>query len=291
MNLKNLLFKLRIVISTLGLLSALNLYAEKSARHALEADVASKLGELTAEDVQDLKESIDTLTANLTLADESELTAAYIEDLEARIDELEPAVGDYKISAESGDHDGWLLCDGREEDKADYPELFTAITNSFSKNKDKFQLPDAKGRVLGIIGQGKDDQDKDLTPRLAGHNPGYETHILTSQEIPGHSHETAPHDHGARYVHLDVDDSSYSDIVEHIRALGGVIVPFPTDFSIIAGQVNPPKVLHAVTQPSITHTQEAENADNGQEHNIMQPTLFLGNLFIYAGENAPMRDN
>ena len=288
----NRILKLLCIISMLSLLSTVNLSAEKSARHALQADVASKLGELTAEDINDLKARIDGLTANLTLADaseltaahvetlearidelvanliltdKSELTAAYVEGLEARIDELEPAVGDYKISAESADHDGWLLCDGREEDKDDYPELFTAITNSFSKNNDKFKLPDAKGRVLGIIGQGKDDQDEDLTPRFAGNNPGYETHTLTIEEMPSHNHEVL---NESTPDPLMFDGSSSGIVWNH----NGTAAPGYFFYDV-----------HYDLPLSSKNTGGTAEG-NTREHNIMQPTLFLGNLFIYAGE-------
>lgn len=93
-------------------------------------------------------------------------------------------VGEYKWSARNIDFAGWLVCDGRSLSRADYVALFEVIGTSFgADNSNTFKLPDYRGRVMGCYGQGSN-----LTNRTIGANIGSETHTLTINEIPGHTH-------------------------------------------------------------------------------------------------------
>lgn len=47
---------------------------------------------------------------------------------------LEPHVGDLKYSLYPSDHDGWLVCDGREFKKTQYPKLYARISTLFCHN-------------------------------------------------------------------------------------------------------------------------------------------------------------
>lgn len=78
-----------------------------------------------------------------------ELKKALKEQLSRIKDELCP-VGTIQTFAFSRiPNDGWLECDGREVDVADYPELFSAIGFTFGGNdSDKFKLPDLRGCFL-----------------------------------------------------------------------------------------------------------------------------------------------
>lgn len=45
--------------------------------------------------------------------------------------------------------DGWMICDGRELKLSDYPELFSAIGNTFGGNGESlFRIPDLRGRFV-----------------------------------------------------------------------------------------------------------------------------------------------
>ena len=59
-------------------------------------------------------------------------------------------VGDYKFSAMKTDHDNWLICDGREIGRAEYPKLFTLIGTSFGVGDGSatFNLPDFRDKTL-----------------------------------------------------------------------------------------------------------------------------------------------
>jgi len=78
--------------------------------------------------------------------------------------------------------EGWLLCDGKSYRAEDYAELYRVIKNSYgSQNNDTFRVPDLRGRgLMGLSGSGNFAQ--------LGQIGGAETHPLTVQEIPAHTH-------------------------------------------------------------------------------------------------------
>lgn len=80
---------------------------------------------------------------------------------------------------------GWLNCQGQELYRGDYPDLFAVIGTTYGAGNGSttFNLPNLAGRV--VVGQGS---GTDLTPRSMGSTGGAETHTLTSEEMPSHSH-------------------------------------------------------------------------------------------------------
>jgi microcystin-dependent protein len=93
-------------------------------------------------------------------------------------------VGDIKYSVHSDDHNNWLKCDGRSLSRTEYSHLFDIIGTSFgSDDALTFKIPDARGRVLGTVGSGSG-----LTARTLGQTAGSETHTLTVNELPAHTH-------------------------------------------------------------------------------------------------------
>jgi microcystin-dependent protein len=92
---------------------------------------------------------------------------------------------------------GWLLCDGSAVSRTTYSALFTAISTQFGSGDGSttFNLPDLRGRVTA----GKDDMGGSTASRLTGGGSGItgttlgasggtETHILTTPQIPSHTH-------------------------------------------------------------------------------------------------------
>lgn len=172
--------------------------------------------------------------------------------LKNRIDTLQvvtaysqACIGDYKYSAASDDFAGWIKCDGRSLDKNVYSALFELIGTAFGGSGSTFKVPDFRGRVPGAIGSGVG-----LTARALGAVVGAETHTLTVNEMPAH-------DHGGT-----------------TGAAG-----FGT------GVVNPAVSLTTtdVADNDGSHTHSISSQGGGQPHNNMQPTLFGGNVFIFAG--------
>jgi microcystin-dependent protein len=166
-------------------------------------------------------------------------------------------VGDLKFSAHNNDHYGWLICDGRSISRTEYSELFDVIGISFGANdSNTFKLPDLRGRVAGGIGDGPD-----TTNRLLGTAVGSETHTLTTAEMPSHNHTITDPGHTHTYVNNTNDQSTDN--------------AFHTETA--ADQVD----LAATTGSSTTGI-TINSTGGGNPHNNMQPTLFIGNMFIYA---------
>lgn len=166
-------------------------------------------------------------------------------------------VGDLKHSAQNLDHNGWLKCDGRAVSREEYSQLFEIIGTSFGvgDGANTFNLPDTRGRVLGSIGTGAG-----LSARTLGQNVGAETHTLTTGEMPSHAHTINDPGHTHGYVN-NTNDQSVTD-------LGGASAADETNLNQTTG----------TSTTGIT----INNTGGGGAHNNMQPTTFIGNVFIFA---------
>lgn len=166
-------------------------------------------------------------------------------------------IGDIKQSVVLNDHNGWLICDGRDLDREDYPLLFQLIGTSFgSSSGTTFKLPDLRGRVPGTIGQGSG-----LTNRTQGSYVGSETHTLTTAEMPVHNHGVTDPGHTHSYVNNTNDQNTDNAFASETAA-------DQADLSQNTG----------TSTTGIT----INNAGGGLAHNNMQPTLFIAHTFIYA---------
>ena len=97
------------------------------------------------------------------------------------------------------DGDAWLLCDGQQLLKSDYPRLYAVFGGKFGESGATFNLPDLRGRMLiGAGGAAGVDisvaaGQADIT--LAPENMPRHSHAVTD---PGHDHtfNPTPHSHG-----------------------------------------------------------------------------------------------
>jgi microcystin-dependent protein len=119
--------------------------------------------------------------------------------------------------------------------------------------------------------------------RLLGQNIGEETHTLIINEMPAHKH-------GATAVsgnnNGSGDTSSYTHDHGGTTGLGGYAatstsVQVPISGTNVADD-NGAGHNHSITADTHTHT--IANTGGGAAHNNMQPTLFIGNMFIYSGK-------
>lgn len=85
--------------------------------------------------------------------------------------------------------DGVLLCDGAQYSVAEYPELAAVLPDSLHIDSETFCVPDLRGLML--VGAGTAASGTQYSLCETG---GTETHRLTIEEIPSHSHLT--HTHG-----------------------------------------------------------------------------------------------
>ena len=167
-------------------------------------------------------------------------------------------VGDYKISAINASHGNWLLCDGSFIDSTDYPHLFDIIGHSFgsfSGYPSLFQLPNVTDDVVGIAGNLNE----------IGSVVGKEDVILTEDNLPSHWHYLAQSEN----CNGDSSTTSY----------------YLADGCFDATLIAPDNKYYAFRSSSSNNPPDnwrSGSVGNGESVNIMQPTVFVGNLFIYA---------
>ena len=130
-------------------------------------------------------------------------------------------VGEIKMWAGDTVPYGWLLCDGSEVSKTEYPYLYSSIGDLWGtpNSSSNFKLPDLTGRVP----VGYNSADTDFAP--VGHTGGEKTHKLTRAEMPEHTHRlysrSVYNGSGNHIAHCNEDSSSTSYAYSTGSAGGG----------------------------------------------------------------------
>jgi microcystin-dependent protein len=216
-------------------------------------------------------------------------------------------VGDIKMSVHNTDFYGWLKCDGRSVSRTTYADLFAIIGTSFgSSSGTTFNLPDCRGRVLGTLGQGAG-----LTNRTLGQNAGEETHTMTTAEMPAHTHtgttvsngshnHTGTIDSSGTHAHtitdpghthswnygIEGDDSGNGGSYGEFTAIPGTVtssIASATTGITVNSAGEHTHTMSISTNGAHTHTFTSDSTGGGNAFNVMQPTLFIANVFIYSG--------
>jgi microcystin-dependent protein len=164
-----------------------------------------------------------------------------------------PVTGDIKMSFAGADHLGWMKCDGRSLSKAQYALLYNVVGYQFGGSGASFNLPNPAGGVLGVVGQRSGTVNTTL--HGPGSEVGEETHTLTIPEMPAHTH-------------TGTTDAAGS--APESETVVGTVIASHTDASVAGSSTH-------------THTFTTASTGGSQAHNNMQPTLFIGNVFIYSG--------
>lgn len=141
---------------------------------------------------------------------------------------------------------GWLSCLGQEVYRGDYPELFAVIGTTYGSGNGTttFNLPNLAGRV--VVGQGS---GSGLTSRSMGATGGAETHTLSVQQIPSHSHT-----------------------VQNTVQISG--------FNTLTESDNSSNELDLVNSQTTT----SSSVGDGEAHNNMQPFAVLNYIIRYGNK-------
>jgi microcystin-dependent protein len=194
-----------------------------------------------------------------------------------------PTVGDTKLSLVGADHMGWLICDGRTLNIKDFYYLHQVIGTTYgSTASTTFNLPNPAGTVLGVIGSGLGSNGLPLTTRTAGQLVGEENHTLTIAEMPTHNHPgssnmpntTGVTDSGHSHSYTATNDTNHDNAVSLTNSPNNQGTRAATTGTSSAN----------IVDPSHNHTLVMSNQGGSNAHNNMQPTLFIGNMFIYCGK-------
>lgn len=186
--------------------------------------------------------------------------------------------GDFKQSARSSDHGGWLLCNGVAVSRATYSALFSEIGISFGvgDGSTTFNLPDFRGKVFGGI-----DGSNPL-----GELAGSETASLSTANLPSHTH-SINHNHPNFASELGGQSSIPNGGFGLIRKSAGEINTTGGGLDSTSGEpdlVTAPSGwahTHVINVPNFTGT--SGSTGSGSSFSILQPTLYGGNIFIYSG--------
>ena len=148
--------------------------------------------------------------------------------------------------------DGFLLCDGAEYSRTEYPELFSAIGTVYGAGdgESTFNVPNLSTRVPVGAGEGY----------ALGATGGEEKHTLTENEMPAHSHRLTPL--------LQGDSAPQYTTGQYTTIL--------TADNLVA----PNKTVNAHTG---VFAGESQAAGGSQPHNIMQPYTVV-NYIISTGK-------
>jgi microcystin-dependent protein len=184
----------------------------------------------------------------------------------------EAMIGDMKHSARISDFCGWLLCDGRSVDRVMYHELYELIGTRFgSTSATTFNIPDCRGRILGSVN----------SSHAAGSTVGAETHTLTVPELASHTHDGTTATSGE---HTHAHNAPGGQNNTGLTIANGAGTAINSDSS--QGELNVftlPRELTINNNGSHTHTFTSNSTGTNQPFNIMQPTIYVGNVFIYYG--------
>jgi microcystin-dependent protein len=197
-----------------------------------------------------------------------------------------PTTGDVKMSFVQQDHLGWLICNGRDLRVSEYGILFNVVGYTFGGSGNTFKLPDVSGVVPGIAGP----------THPIGQTVGSETHTLTRAEMPGHTHgavDVSGNTNGSGFTGIsgehthDITDPGHTH--SYVNQPVGINVQEPITARDVADNENRNQTTGSNTtgitiNPAGNHAHAIGSTGGSQAHNNMQPTFFIGNMFIYSGD-------
>jgi len=232
---------------------------------------------------------------------------SYIREVFTLSAHQKPTVGDTKFSVVPTDHMGWLQCDGRSLSVSSYVFLYNVIGYSYggSGATSTFNLPNSAGRVPAATGTGTDANASTFRVAL-GSTIGEYVQQLSIAEMPSHNHGVAGGGQGASNnstslvstgisilnstTQITASQAAHSHSAPNTALTGGTAGFVPgtgagsgtTNTAQPAITITDPGHTHNINDP--THSHVLNPAGGDKAHNNVQPTIGMGNMFIYSGK-------
>lgn len=164
---------------------------------------------------------------------------------------------------------GWLLCNGVAVSRTTYAGLFAVLSTTYGigDGSTTFNLPNLLGRVPVGRDAGQTEFD------VLGETGGAKTHILTTTEMPAHTHTQDAHSHGAGSYDVYATTGQFLR-AKNLSATGG-----GTTYGVWSNGTEDGDAYIIGTSAGATATNQ--NAGSGAAHNNLPPYLVLNYIIKF----------
>ena len=230
-----------------------------------QADANSDISTAISNVVDTAPEVLDTLNElSAALNDDPNFSTTVANALAA----LVPA-GTVIQSARVSAPAGYLLCEGQAVSRSTYSALFDAIGTTYGvgDGSSTFNVPNLQGKVP--VGKNSG------TFSTLGATGGAETHTLTVDQMPSHTHIQNSHNHTQNSHNHTQNPHTHS--AAYANNVGGSLNSF--SLGSVSGQGalvnNTTATNQATTATNQATTATNQNTGGGQAHNNLQPYIVL----------------
>ena len=191
-------------------------------------------------------------------------------------------VGEIKLWSSDTIPAGWMVCDGRLLDVAQYTPLYTVLGNTYGGTPAQFNLPDLRGLSV----RGKTDGAS------LGSTMGADSVTLTSDHLPPHTHTASfastTTANGVADVRIPVDggDSQFNEPATNRILAKGTVGSNPAKMYSTNAKTSTLKPFDAqVTLPAITGTVAVTPSVNASVQAVptVPPSILLHYIIAAVG--------
>ena len=192
-------------------------------------------------------------------------------------------VGEIKLWSSDTIPAGWLICDGRTLNVAQYTPLYTVLGNLYGGDGTTFVLPDLRDRTVRGL---------NTTTQLLGSTTGSDYVTITNSNLPQHNHtatfSNTTSGSGTASVAIPVDSSTSSDnLPTSAMSLGKAFISSnPVKIYSTGSTTTTLKPFNAsVSLPTITGDISVNNAGqaNPTPITVTPPSIFLHYIIAVVG--------
>lgn len=173
-------------------------------------------------------------------------------------------VGEIKLWSSDTIPAGWLICDGRTLNVAQYTPLYTVLGNLYGGDGTTFVLPDLRDRTVRGL---------NTTTQLLGSTTGSDYVTITNSNLPQHNHTAT--------FSNTTSGSGTANVAIPANGVNNAENPTPSTSTVLGKVKSDTTTARAYTTNSATTTLKPFNA------NVTMPTI-TGNVSVNnAGQANP----